>query len=190
MRKYFPKHAAQSGVTIIELLIVVIILALLSVFTFMYLDPHDFPKKAKDAERKELISQVAKAISIYHSQQQKYPTVIAPKTWHKSLVDEGELRSEPKTQLSTVVLCTTSGSYTALLNEGFCYKSNAARDQYVIYTLLDSKSERSKMKKCEDKANYYMYYLVSTTSNKAGYTCLKNNKQPTPATDINVEDIE
>lgn len=191
MRKNSSRYNLQAGITIVEMLIVVIVLAILALLIFIYLNPHDFTKKAKDAERKELIATLGKAITTSQTALGgKFPPVSTPKTWHATLIEQGELRSMPKTQLPAALPCTTAGGYTALANQGFCYKANAARDQYVVYTLLISDSERKKTHKCATKSNYNMFYFISNTSNEAGFVCLKNNKQPTPATNINTEDID
>lgn len=166
----------QQGFSIIEITIVVILLALLALFTFIVLDPFDMQKKAHDAKRKDSIADIGRAIYQFQLTNTKFPTANAP-AWYTSLINSGDLKFAPTTSLPLALPCTSSGSFTAAVNSGFCYKTDALLDQFVVFTLLVSDSER-RHNLCSSTPHKYQYYMISSTSGKTGYLCINDTQEP------------
>jgi type II secretion system protein G len=67
------KNFYSRGFTLIELIVVIGILAILSVFLLLAVNPLEQYQKAQDARRKSDLSQIQKALEAYYQDKGRYP---------------------------------------------------------------------------------------------------------------------
>ena len=67
------KKTAQQGFTLIELLVVILVVAALAGVLVSIIDPSSFKDKARDAQRKSDLGQIANALEAYYNDHAGYP---------------------------------------------------------------------------------------------------------------------
>lgn len=153
----------SKGFTLIELLIVIAVIGVLAAVVLVAIDPGEQFARGEDSGRKSSVSQLGKALQAYYTINNLYP--VASATWGTTLQTTGELKSFPTAPAGTPTLtCTGNG-----LQGGFCYKTDTTRTDAIVYTRLESKSERNKGT-CAGNADY-TYYVWSSSLGRAGVVC-------------------
>lgn len=135
------KLTSKVGFTLIELLISVVIIGILSAIGLGQF--HTAQMRSRDAQRKENLSSVAKALEMYYNDYNRYPDSLI---WGSAFVDDiidGEakttymkdLPNDPSTGLAYFYETDESGSYYKLYSyiengEDRCFADGQCQDSY------------------------------------------------------------
>jgi len=128
---------SQKGVTIIELLIVITIIAIIAGISIAALNPVKQFQKARDTRRKADIAQIQQALELYRSDVRRYPDAVncdGP-LQNGSVVYLRNVPCDPKSDTSYVYghigadvntyqirVCLENTSDTDGVSDGFCTK--------------------------------------------------------------------
>lgn len=107
----------QSGFTIVELLIVIVIIGILA--TLVIVTFSGVQQKARDTERKTDINAVQKQIEAFYANKGYYPTVTD--------LNDATFRSSNDIKLDTKALADPSSATTTSLSNGVAGGSNSAK---------------------------------------------------------------
>jgi prepilin-type N-terminal cleavage/methylation domain-containing protein len=125
----------QSGFTIVELLIVIVvigILAALVITTFTGIQ-----QKARDTERQTDIKAIYGQVEAYYAQNGKYPTLanVNDATWRTTNMKglDGEALKDPKGTAQTLVAAPADNAYAYAVGPASC--DNGAGGDCATYTL-------------------------------------------------------
>lgn len=121
LKKYFK--SPKSGLTIIELLIVIAILAILVLFALVALNPQAQMSKAKDAQRKSDLSKLKNVLEDYYNDYGQYPDSLTCGEEMKPYLDK--IPCDPETETS------------------YLYSASTSPTSYLIYTTLTNPSDPS-----------------------------------------------
>lgn len=159
---------SSKGFTLIELLIVIAILGVLAAGILIAIDPVEQLARGRDSGRKASIGQLGRATQAYYTAHVEstnpYPLAAG---WNTTLLNSGEIKVFPNhPDTSPLTTCTGGG----VLATDFCYKVNSTQTEVIIFTHLESKSERTKfLPTCASIAT--AWYLYSTSDGRAGTWC-------------------
>lgn len=141
----------QTGFTIVELLIVVVVIAILAAITIVAYS--GISQRARDAERLEEITAVMKALEVYKSKNGVYPTAVGnsaggwevssnPNANHvflQQLVDDGDISRAPVDPINTGDMNTTGAKIYAY----YRYPAGTNGCASAFYVLLVRTGEAS-----------------------------------------------
>ncbi|KUK79547.1 MAG: hypothetical protein XD95_0312 [Microgenomates bacterium 39_7] len=117
----------KSAFTLIELLIAVVIIGILAAIGLGQF--HTAQIRARDAQRKDNLSSVAKALEMYYNDQGRYPDDLS---WGSSLVDP----DEPETiYLKDLPNDPSSGAK-------YDYETDESGDYYRLYAYIEHGADR------------------------------------------------
>lgn len=192
------RKLSSKGFTLIELIVVIAVLGVLAAVVILGLNPVEQIARARDAQRKTTLGQLARALQAYAtSNNGTYPVAAggavpptptpvsvglntptpipptpapAPGTWLGTLQSAGEIKSAPAISGTT---CTLN------VQSGYCYGTGiiAGNSEAIVYVKLGSLSEKSK---CADTDE--TYFLWSSVDNKTGVVC--RTSDPTMPTSL------
>ena len=131
MKKLFKKIIfilpGQGGFTLIELLIAVVIIGVLAAIGLGQF--HTAQIRARDAQRKDNLSSVAKALEMYYGDQGRYPDELS---WGSSLVDP----EEPETiYMKDLPNDPSSGAK-------YDYETDDIGSYYRLYSVIEHDGDR------------------------------------------------
>ena len=159
----------KKGFTLIELLIVIAVIGILAAVILLAIDPLEQLSRGRDAGRKSTIGQVGRALQAYFTVNSQYPLLA---DWTANpltnvMVTSGEIRRIPvipdwPAALGGQPFCT--GGSNSVTN--LCYKVDAASNQAILYTKMESKSERNRPGCVGTFAQ--IYFVYSTIDGRAG----------------------
>jgi len=134
IKKLFLNKFSSKGFTLIELLIVIAIVGILSAAVLIGINPVKKINQAKDSQTKSDIAQIASAMQAYYTQKGTIGAACYP-IKVKALVDEGEMKTEPKSPVDgsiyKVTIPDTSTCTSALNQDGSCVASTACTEVTV-----------------------------------------------------------
>lgn len=171
------KSFLARGFTLIELLIVMAILGVLAVVVLVAINPVQQLARTRDAGRKSGVAQLGRSLEAYYTTHSG-SYVAESVSFIDSLVGSGELSTVPS-QIPYGVTGITGCSGTGGAEEnGWCYDATDAdgAEPAVLYTVLESTSERSKC------ASGETYFVWSTSDGRAGLVCSASEPVPGPQT--------
>lgn len=156
---------SAKGFTLIELLIVIAVLGVLAATVLVAIDPVEQLARGRDAGRKSSISQVGNALSAYYTAN---GAVLPVLNWSTALVTSGDIKIFPSDTV-TAAHPTCTNNATA---GGWCYRITAPSD-FVVYTHLESKTERNKTNgtSCGGAGANNAWYVYSSLDGRAGTVC-------------------
>jgi len=176
--------------TLIELLIVIAVLGILVTGILVVLNPVEQTRRANDAHRTSSISQLATAITAYHTSQllQNY-TPLATGSWQSTLVTAQEIKNvitipTPKEPSP----CATNAQGNVCLTT---YTIVSTNDTVVIWANLDSEAEKTRAG-CGSTWPYPVI-VYSSSQQKTGIGCLTTAAATTGkkvSATVNIYDID
>ena len=172
------RFSSIKGFTLIELLIVIAILGILAAVILVAIDPVEQLAKGRDAGRKNAVSQLGRAITIYYTSKLAYPPIAS---WNTDLVASGEFKNFPGAQTPALLVGPLACASGNVANTTYCYKLDTTvpeNPRYVVYTKMDSRAERSKGVCGQSFAN--TWYIYASSEGQSGIYC--NATEPTPLT--------
>lgn len=152
----------KKGFTLIELLIVMAILGVLAVVVLVAINPVQQLARTRDAGRKSGVSQIGRALAAYYtSHGGSY--LQETTTFLTALSASGEISTAPSA-------ISYRGGFTPAACVGaaqnlWCYDTNSALSEAVLYAELESDSERSK---CNGGVANFVW---STIDGRGGLVC-------------------
>lgn len=142
------------GFTLIELLIVIGVIGVLAVLVIVGINPVQQLARGRDAGRKIIVGQLSKAVQAYYtSNNSTYPVgsgYINPPVllgdWIATLVNSGEIKKAPNAvpYKTGVPTCRNDNDLEGNSVNGWCYRLNSTSTEAMVYTALESDSERNK----------------------------------------------
>ncbi len=165
----------SSGLTLVELLIVIAVLGILAAVVLVAIKPLEQLARGRDAGRKSNISQLSNALQSFSTQNggvyalpANLPTPAAAfaANWMTVLTNGKEIQTVLPL-IGTSTACALVPSDVQDTQNGYCYITNAAGDSAVIFDRLESQSEKNK---CA-AATPIAYFLWSSADGKAGVVC-------------------
>lgn len=165
IKSALSKLFSSKGFTLIELLIVIAILGVLAAGILVAVDPVEQLARGRDAGRKSVVGQVGRAFQAYYTSNSAYPTTAQ---WTNNvttnvLVTSGEIKVIPTQTAPTPVTLCGGGS----LVNNFCYKVDAPTSNMVLYTHVESKSEKNKCGGVPENT----WYVYASIDGKSGIVC-------------------
>lgn len=129
----------SKGFTLIELLIVIAVIGVLAAVILVAIDPVEQLARGRDAGRKSSVTELGRALQANYTNNGQYTNNVTA-GWNVELVSTGEIKVFP-TQTTPIPATVCTGG-TVVNN--FCYKLDPAAPNVVVYTRVESRSERSK----------------------------------------------
>lgn len=154
----------SKGFTLIELLIVIAVLGVLAAVVLVAIDPVEQLARGRDAGRKSSVVQLGRALQAYYTNNSAYPAIVG---WNTTLLASGDVKVFPtqSTPPTPATACDATGN---MLNN-FCYKLDSAAPNIVVYTRVESKSEKNKGTCAGVGANTWFVY--ASIDGRAGIIC-------------------
>lgn len=167
----------KHGFTLIELLVVIAVIGILAGVILVAINPLQQLARARDAGRKQTLSQLVNALSSYYSTggNSAYPT--QDNTWITTLVNAGEIKSVPPAvaySVSGTAACATGG-----VQNGYCYFLDGTTGEAVSFTRLESQSERSA---AACTGTNIAFYFWNSTQGRTCSVCTASTAEPTSST--------
>ena len=136
----------NSGFTIIELLIVIIVIGILA--TLVIVTYNGIQQKARDTKRKTDINAVQGQVEAYFAQNGKYPTLanVNDSTWRSTNMkglDPSALK-DPNGSTQALVATTTANSYVYAVTPSGCDNSGTDCTGYALTATLEGGGTYSK----------------------------------------------
>lgn len=162
-----PALNPSKGFTLIELLIVIAVIGVLAAGILVAIDPVEQLARGRDSGRKSTLGQLGRALQAYYTANSVYPTVaqITNSPTTNVLILSGEIKTIPNPPIMATATACTGGSNV----NGICYKVDAAGPNIVVYSHMESKTERNKAPACGTVVNTWFVY--SSISGRAGTVC-------------------
>ena len=129
----------NSGFTIIELLIVIIVIGILA--TLVIVTYNGIQQKARDTKRKTDINAIQGQVEAYFAQNGKYPTLanVNDSTWRSTNMkglDPAALK-DPNGSAQALVATTTANSYVYAVTPASCDNSGTDCTGYALTATLE-----------------------------------------------------
>lgn len=150
----------NKGFTLIELLIVIAILGVLAIVVLIAINPVQQLARTRDAGRKSGVTQVGHAVEAFYTSRSAYPNST---NWASIMTAAGELSAVPGS-INYSAGTITTGCGTDMTN-GLCYKINGTTTQAVVYSRLESETDRTKC------ATGDVWFVYSTADGRGGIVC-------------------
>lgn len=154
--RFIDSH--QSGLTLIELLVVMVIMSILATVGFGQYRTSQI--KARDAQRKGDLDNIARALEMYYNDHDSYPDSDSGLLWIDSngdgTPDENLNWGEPFDTDEVIYMKTLPADPNS--SYSYCYESDSGTD-YKLYAKLEN----------ENDDDYYSVDPVDPDSD--GYTC-------------------
>jgi len=167
------KNELKTGFTLIELLVVMAILSILSLVGFGQYQTSQ--KKARDAQRKADLSNIARAFSMYYNDHQEYPLAVnglisidgsVGLNWDDSFEDDNSIymKKLPKDPVSNFDYCY--------------YRPDDDGNVYSLFSKIENSYDSDYRKDCNEGECYvcnltnYDYVYLSSNAEATCQTCL------------------
>lgn len=158
-------RSLQKGITLVELIIVIAVIAIMIGIALAFIDPRQQLLKARDADKKNTIKNLGVATQSYYTMRSIYPNEA---DWDQQLVLSGSIKQFPNNP-SASPGCNENlkpGPTT-----GFCFVTysdpTSGKTEALIYAVSEAKSELSK---CASSTSYYVWASLLGTSGIHCYT--------------------
>ena len=153
----------SKGFTLIELLIVIAVIGVLAAVVLVAIDPVEQLARGRDTGRKSSVTQLGRSLQAYYTNNSAYPAIAG---WDTTLVASGDIKVFPTqgTAPSPATVCTAGN-----MVNNFCYKLDAIAPNIVVYTRVESKSEKNKGTCGGVGAN--TWYVYASIDGRAGIVC-------------------
>lgn len=176
-QKNFDKvsHVSSSlrvaGFTLIELLIVIAVIGVLAAIVLLAIDPVQQFARARDANRKQVVSTMGRALRAYATfHNSEYPPATGGGGWSVTIANSSEIKTFPESipyNVSGLTPCTRN------VVNGWCY-GRTPNTKSFFYAKMESDAEHEKCASGE-----YAYYLWGSTENRTGTVCWTIGSDPT-----------
>jgi len=153
----------SKGFTLIELLIVIAVLGVLAAVILVAIDPVEQLSRGRDAGRKSSVVQLGRSLQAYYTNNSAYPAIVG---WNATIVASGDIKSFPTQQTAPTPPTVCTGG--TMVNN-FCYKLDTVAPNIVVYTRVESKSEKNKGTCAGVGANTWVVY--ASFDGRAGIIC-------------------
>ena len=165
------KHSIL-GFTLIELLVVIAVVGVLAAGVFTAINPLEQLARARDADRKVKLGQLAQALQTYFTSKIQFPAV--NNSWITTLKNEGELKNVPaqSTYVAVTDICTSSLPSRGKESD-YCYLSNG--QDAAVYVRMESSAEN---KKCSSNIPRAWFMWLSTEGT-GRIMCTGTTSEPT-----------
>ena len=133
----------QSGFTIVELLIVIVVIGILAAIVITTFT--GVQKKGRDADRKSDINAIYSQVEVYFAQEGKYPTLdnmnnVSPtdfrSTQLKGLSDDA--LTDPKGSAATLVSAPAANAYSYVVTPSGCDNSTTDCTGFTLTATLEA----------------------------------------------------
>ena len=155
----------SKGFTLIELLIVIAVIGVLAAVVLVAIDPVEQLSRGRDAGRKSSVTELGRALQANYTNNSQYTNNVTA-GWDVTLVNTGDIKVFP-TQGTAPTPPTVCTGGTMVNN--FCYKLDTLAPNVVVYTRVESKSEKRKGTCAGVGANTWFVY--TSIDGRAGIIC-------------------
>lgn len=152
------KRSEKNGFTLIELLITIAILGILATVGFGQFKTSQ--KKARDAQRKADLGNIARALEMYYNDHQSYPLTLSG--WGLPFEDENNIYMKKLPEDPGV-------------NWSYCYFSGDEGSSFALFTKLENERDSDYRNSCTDKGsecylcnNGGYDYVISSSNYQVG----------------------
>lgn len=171
----FSLPTSNKGFTLVELLVVIAVLGVLAAGVLVAINPVEQLARGRDTSRRTAITEAGRGASAYYTTQGA--VVNGTGGFLTNLKAAGEIKVIPDNP-GTGADCTafsgaeTAGA-TANMESGYCFESNTTTNEFVIYSPIESSSEKLKATgngttTCTSGSPYFVY---SSAAGKTGVVC-------------------
>ena len=171
------KLQANSGFTLVELLVVIAVLGVLAAGVLVAINPVEQLSRGRDSAKKTAVAELGRGLLAYQTSQNQLPDgVNGGVSWADILITAGDIKVKPSNPASSTLDCSITTSATDGADGGYCYRRNAT-GAFVVFARAESLSE-------EDKAagtattcpgTDEAWIIFTSAENKVGLLCSAAN---------------